>query len=384
MKKVGLVTCYIDNFGACLQAYALQRVIIKQGNMCEIIRYTPNKDLSNTNKVVKIIKYIWRKLRSITNETYSYELSRKSQFKLFREKFLIFGRTHYDNIDMVFSNIPQYDSFVVGSDQLWNPLIHSNSNNSVYFLDFVQDDKKRIAYAPSIGLSILPDIYKDEMARMLMKFDTLSVREQEGANIVEEITGRPCRVVLDPTLLLARDEWYKIAAEPIPKIEEPYIFCYLFGNGDYIGEFVEYVKQKTNYKVVLVPYTKREYDSSNIKIKKAGPHEFIGLIKNASLVITDSFHATAFSINFNIPFYSLLRNSTTELNNMNSRITNILGMVGLENRLIMSVEDFPAEINLEIDFTAANQEIAKRREEDIRFLRDAIGGGKLDAKKANL
>lgn len=376
MQRVGLVTCYIDNYGACLQAYALQQVIINQGNICEIISYTPVSDLSNTNKALKIIKYIWRKFRGITNKTYRYELCRKSQFKLFRDKFLTFGITHYENIDMVFSNIPQYDSFVAGSDQLWNPLIHNN--NKVYFLDFVPEGKNRIAYAPSIGLSVLPDNYKDEMANMLLKFNTLSVREQDGANIVEEITGRPCRVVLDPTLLIDREDWYKIAGETTPQIAEPYIFCYLFGQPDYIGEFVKYVAEKTNYKVVLIPYTKREYDSPYIKIKKAGPPEFIGLIKNAALVITDSFHATAFSINFNVPFYSLLRNLDAELNNMNSRITNILDMVGLENRLIKSAEDFPAEIDLSIDFTAANHEIEKRRDEDITFLRNAI-----ERKKSN-
>lgn len=374
MKHVGLVTCYVDNFGACLQAYALQKTIIKLGNTCEIVRYTPVKELSNYNLSIKALKYVWRRYKSITNKVYDYELGRKAKFKDFRKKRLVFGSTRYPDIDSVYANVPQYDAYIVGSDQLWNPMIHNETNNKVYFLDFAPRGKKRIAYAPSIGLSVLPDRFKPEMADMLAAFDALSTREQAGADIVAELTDRPCRVVLDPTLLLTDDEWGSIAVTP--RISEPYIFCYLFGQPDYIGKFVEYVAEKIQYKVVVIPFVEREYNSPYLKVKKAGPLEFIGLIKNAALVITDSFHATAFSINFNTPFYSLLRNTDSDENNMNSRIFNILSMTKLEDRLITAEKEFPSQINTAMNFALVNTILARKRNEDSAFLKRAIDEGK--------
>ncbi len=384
MKKIALVTCYVDNYGACLQAFALQKTLIDIEGNCDIIRYSPYKEYHKPTLFFSIVEGLKDIRRLCKYRNYSYTLSRKKCFRAYRKSYLLFSETWYNNIEELYSNPPAYDAFVTGSDQLWNPLIHNNSNNKAYFLDFVPEGKKRIAYAPSIGVSSLPDEFefKDEMAQMLKKFDAISTREKTGADIVEQLIGQDCRVVLDPTLLLDRDIWSEIARKP--DISEPYIFCYLFGDPDYIGQFVQYAEQKTGYKVVVIPFHEREYNSSHMKIKKAGPLEFIGLIKNAALVITDSFHATAFSINFNVPFYSLLRNTSTELNNMNSRITNILSMVGLENRLIMSSKDFPDEINIDIDFTAANHKLSKRRDEDITFLRDAIGGVNTDAKKTNM
>ena len=372
MKRIGLMTCYINNFGACLQAYALQTAIKKSGYICEIIRYTPVRSMKSYSFPIKTALRIRNILKGIKSKPFSYENARHKCFSRFRKQFLIFGKKAYNEISELYKQVPDYDCFVTGSDQLWNPLIHGGVNNKAYFLDFVPSDKKRIAYAPSIGIDKLPESCIDDFVSLIKKFDALSVRESAGQRIIESLSGRECRVVLDPTLLLTKDEWLSLSAEPVSS--EPYIFCYIFSERDYVGSFIEHVRNLLGFKVVTIPFTAREFNSDSIKMKSAGPQDFISLIANASLVITDSFHATAFSINLNRPFYSLMRNSENEKNNMNSRIDSILAMTGLEKRKITCKEDFPEIVDLDIDFSNANKIISEKRSADMNFLLDSIEG----------
>ncbi len=232
------------------------------------------------------------------------------------------------------------------------------------------DGTKRIAYAPSIGLSEFPEEYSADLKEKVNRFDYLSVRETAGQKIIEPLTDIDVKVVLDPTLLLTGEQWSKIAKPP--KIKEPYIFLYLFGNRPYIGEFVEYVRKQTGLRVVCIPYTEREKNSEYVQIYDAGPCEFLGLIKNASLVITDSFHATAFSINFNTPFYSLLRNDDSDKVNMNSRIFSILDLVGLQERMVLPDVEYPFSIDMSLDFSGANERINDKRRSDFGDLKQQL------------
>jgi hypothetical protein len=311
-------------------------------------------------------------IKALGNKFYEYENARSCCFDSFKKKYLTFGTKAYNDMSDLYRYVPKYDCFVAGSDQIWNPLIHGNTNNKAYFLDFVPQGKRKIAYAPSIGISKVPESCEREMGMLINDFNAVSVREIEGKRIVETVSDKECRVVLDPTLLLDSQQWEKIASPA--KFKKPYIFCYIFSEREYIGEFIEYVKKTLGMDIVTIPFTKREFESDYIKVKKAGPGDFLSLIKNSALVITDSFHATAFSINLNIPFYSLLRNSITEQNNMNSRIDSILSMTGLENRKIASREDFPTVPNLCVDFSNSNEIIKEKRAKDIEWLREALEG----------
>ncbi len=370
-KKVGLATCFIDNYGACLQAYALSRKIKECGCKCQIINYI---EPHNYNKP------------SLRNTLYSHSLiakiltlrykhiyiahGKKPAFHKFRRKYLSFTRRFLTAKAVKDANL-RFDACVCGSDQIWNPLFF-NGNNDIYFLDFVSEGTKRIAYAPSIGLAEFPEEYMSDLKEKVNRFDYLSVRETAGQKIVAPLTDNDVKVVLDPTLLLTASQWAKIAK--LPKIKEPYIFLYLFGNRPYIGEFVEYVRNLTGLQVVCIPYTEREKNPEYVKVYDAGPCEFLGLIKNASLVITDSFHATAFSINFNIPFYSLLRNEDSEKINMNSRIFSILDLVGLQERLVNPDVEYPFNIDMNVDFTEANRRIDEKRTIDFGDLKYHLEG----------
>lgn len=370
MLKVGLMTCYMDNFGACLQAYALQTVVTNLGCDCEIIKYTPIKSLKEYGVLLSSVRWVRKRIKAINNMAYRYENYRHPKFKAFRKKYLKFSKKNFLTEISLYKKTPQYDIYIVGSDQIWNPNLFGGKNNKAYFLDFVPENAKRIAYAPSIGTSFISSECADEMAKFLEKFNAVSVREIDGKSIIDKVSDCNCRVVLDPTLLLEMQQWEKMIGKRI--ISGDYIFVYLFGGRDYEREFIEYVNRSLNLKVVTIPFHDKEYNSNYTKLKKAGPIEFLNMIKYASLVITDSFHATAFSLNMNVPFYTLLRNSKNDKNNMNSRIISILSMVGKQDRIIYGVDSFPENIILDLNFTFVNNKISELRKEGIGFLMENI------------
>ncbi|EXM40992.1 hypothetical protein RASY3_02420 [Ruminococcus albus SY3] len=371
MKTVGLMTCYMDNFGACLQAYALQHTIEKMGLKCEIIKHTPIKNLKEFNIFTNLGRTAYHYLKGVSNLAYRYDNYRHPCFVSFRKQYLKFSKKNYLEEKDLFNDPPIYDYYVTGSDQIWNPNLYGGKLNLAYFLDFVPQDKPRIAYAPSIGVSSISNDCKTQMKGLLQKFSAVSVRESDGKKIVDDVLDCGCRVVLDPTLLLNRSEWQSLMSERL--IKEDYIFLYLFSDREYIGNFVNYARDQLKMKVVTIPFNKREYNSDFIKIKKAGPLEFINLISNAKLVITDSFHATAFSINLHTPFYSLLRNTKNDQNNMNSRIYSILELIHLENRIIEEGNEYPENLLSDIDFETVDRYLINKRDEDIAFIKCSLG-----------
>lgn len=375
-KKVGLVTCFLNNYGACLQAYALENVIDGLGYNCFIINYYPPEGyIKPSYGIKKLIMQCFSIMPSLfVPKRYKdyycsgrYEFDR--QFDRFRNKYLRFDSKHIHDEKSILQNPSKMDTYVCGSDQIWNPTFYGG-NNKIYLLKFVPDGKKRIAYAPSIGINKIPEQYEKDFINLINRYSTISVREDAGAKIVKELTGRDCRVVLDPTLLISRSNWIKLIKPP--KITKPYIFLYLFGTRDFIGEFIEHIKNIADIPIVAIPFTEREKANDFKKLYSAGPLDFVSLIANASLVITDSFHATAFSINLNIPFYALLRDEENNPEGMNSRIHSILHLTGLNNRLIFNKSNFPKDLNSDMDFSDSNNRLNKKRKEDIDFLREAL------------
>lgn len=380
--NVGLVTCFLDNYGACLQAYALQQAIINTGCNCEIVQYLePDGYVKDKTMIKRLLRnfvyYILQMINKVSHASYYYQRIRYLSFVKFRRR-LKFHPHKYFTTQEVFKHPPEFDCFVCGSDQIWNPSFY-NGNNLVYHLDFAPKTAKRIAYAPSVGLSKMPEEYLDEFCRLILKYDSISVREASGAKIVKDATGRECAVVLDPTLLFNKDWWHtSLQIKNTQKKEKPYIFLYLFGTRAYIGEFVEHVQKLTGMQIITIPFCEREMNQNYDVRLYADPTGFLSLISNASLVITDSFHATAFSINFNVPFYALMRFDENDPKSMNSRLRNILGLVDLESRLVCGKEDFPDQIDFDIDFTNANRLLEAKRIKDMSFLTTSIRGKQLD------
>ena len=363
MKKIGLLTYYGDNYGACLQAFALQTVIKRMNYDVEIIEYRVSSAkvklidrLLNLRNPVKIIK------GRIANRKNRLNYAKRHDcFEKFRNEYLNIVKNDCRQYVDFYSNPPLYDGYVCGSDQIWNPYF-TNGCDPVRFLDFVPSRRRRIAYAPSIGVDKIDGNYAADMKKYLSKMDNISVREKDGAIIIKSLIGEDVPVVLDPTLLLTKEDWCSLINKK--RIDTPYIFCYFFGNLDYMDQLKEFYRNHTGLPIVTFPFNYREIqDEKDIKIFDAGPIDFVNLIKNASLVLTDSFHATAFSINMEVPFYSLLRDLNKCETNMNSRIYTILNKMELETRLIIpeAKMKFPSENIFNVNFSKTHGILEKER-----------------------
>lgn len=376
-KSVGLVTYYGDNYGACLQAYALQSSINQLGYICSIVEYTSifsqGKKKNILSKLIEILKC--NDMKQIMNRyktsKYITEANehRHALCEKFRQANLKIAHNKCVSDEDFYLTPPEFDAYVCGSDQIWNPTFYGKCH-PIYYLDFVPKGKKRIAYAPSIGVSYIDEKYVDELTKYLNKFDNISVREISSVKLLSQFTSKKTEWVLDPTLLLKEQDYIKLECN-ISISNKPYIFCYLFGVEDNIDAIKREIKSITKMPVISVPFVKREILSDDIKIMDAGPSEFVHLIKNAALVLTDSFHATAFSINFKVPFVSLLRQKENEKNEMSSRIKSILGQLNLENRLVKDIDGIPENL-LNMDFDDAEIKLEQYRKNSIRYLQEAL------------
>ena len=369
-KRIGLVTCFINNYGACLQAYALQTVLGEFTEQVDIIQYLEPAGYDNSSFLRKIIvNPLVKKVAALILPGYRHTQSFRSACICFKKQYLRFNDQKYYSYEEIKKNPPDYDAFVCGSDQIWNPTFYGGPNKA-YYLDFA-GEKKRIAYAPSIGVSEIDDQYQQEFVRMINRFDYLSVREKTGSSLIEKYCNKEARVVLDPTLLLSGEEWKTAAENADVHIQGKYIFCYLFGDRPFYYDYIKRISEKLGLPVYIVPFTSNHEKAGFHNIYNAGPLGFVRLIRDASFVITDSFHATAFSINMNVPFYSLLRHKKSDPNSMNSRIYDILSLTGLEDRLWEDGQDF-SEFSQYIYWDNSNDFLINKRREDKAYLKNAI------------
>lgn len=320
--KVGIITKIGKNYGAVLQAYALKQKLCNMGVDAHVIKYTP----TNSQKSYKVFRYPWRFAGTIENlkAALHYGDHKKSS-----EKFYDFRETYYDfigdycNDQEIENDPPQCDIYIAGSDQVWNP---HNSFDRAYYCMFAKKypNSKLASYAASIGLSKIPDKYIEEFHSRIKRFDYISVREKQAINILDQM-GINAKIAPDPTLLLSKQEWQSISIKPI---EEPYILCYFVSFPRGIEKVVDQVKRKFGYKVINLMLSEDSSKIGDIKIRNAGPREFLGLFENASFVITSSFHGTVFSLINRKPFVVTLYKSTS------SRVTHLLETYNLTDRII--------------------------------------------------
>lgn len=342
MKTVGIITMHkVINYGSALQAYALQQVIEKLGYDCEIIDYVyPNEyHLSQYAKMP-----FWKSwILFIIQLLYGFpQKKRMKLFESFYSKFLKLSSVCYKSREQLQNHPPHYDIYVTGSDQVWNPKYIGGDTN--FMLSFVSDVPK-IAYSASFATDSISEKYKEMYKNCLNEYAAISVREQKGVEIVNSLLGRNAEVVLDPTLLLKAEEYETIAKESTIQINEPYILAYILGYSfnpyPYVEHLIKHIQKKLGYKVYLlnVSNVRMLFVRDTVRLQKVGPSEFVYLFKNASFVITTSFHGTAFSIIFNKPFYALVKKG-----NRDDRIMSLLQLLGLKDRAIFFNSALPQYI----------------------------------------
>lgn len=374
MKKIAILTLNgYFNYGNRLQNYALQEVLKSMGFDVEtVINETrqlklKNSQLSNADKlknmkdknIIEILKILYGK---IENKVYKNKL-RQQRTDIFREfSVLNINETSYsisdDNIPDDLSN--RYDFFVTGSDQVWNPNFRDGS--PIDFLTFAPPEK-RIAYAPSFGVTEIPDEFINDYRLWLSEMAYLSVREEAGANIIKNLTGREASVVLDPTMMLTKEKWLSISKTPSNKPMKKYLLTYFLGNipKERMKELKDIAKSNDLEIIHLaqiedqIPYL-------------SGPSEFIDYINSASVFCTDSFHGAVFSILLETPF--IVFNREGQSPSMNSRIETLLRTFKLEARAANNIEN-NSQI-FDVDYSNTVPILKKEQEYSINFLKKAL------------
>jgi len=335
-KRIGLISLhYKHNYGTMLQAFALQKKLELLGHEAQYIDYRhPMPKLPLEKCVIHRLKKLPKNFidlpKHIKMIIYANKMSlRHKHFDDFYCAKIKTNETRYYSEEELILNCPSYDIYIVGSDQVWNPNLSFYCG--VYFLRFVSDRKKKAAYAPSIGLSVLSAQQSAEMVEHLKKFTYLSCREQTGAVVLSKLCGKTVLQVVDPTLLLDASVWSKEAVDP--KIEEPFILCYFLGEVKWQRDFVTRLEKQTGLRAYFIPNTYLDVNKNNA-VFEVGPAEFIGLIKNANYVCTDSFHGCVFSAIFERQLYGFCKRAEVEMTSDNSRLADLFQLLGVPERLI--------------------------------------------------
>ena len=378
--KIGIVTIFkADNYGAELQAYALQRKLDLMGHDSELIDYPfykhrsyvkcqmsrPLFDIGLANKLKERVYPTLQGMRGLP--TYRARVRRRRRMEDFHKKHTRLTTETFVSMEALYAAMHPYDVFMVGSDQVWNPRM--NSSLDPYFLTFAPPGKRRVSYASSFGVSELPVSVKQVYANRLDAFSSLAVRERQGVDIIRGLLGRSAEQVLDPTLLLESDVWADVAI--IPAASEPYVLLYELMRCPGISVVGRRVaSQIKNAKIVRLGGGYCRSANGILNVTDAGPSEFIGLFQNAAAVVTNSFHGTAFAVNFQKPFYSVI---PARMKNA-GRISSLLELTGLTDRLIAEGDEHSCLISPDMDFSDAQVRLDQAREASRRYLERAVTG----------
>lgn len=385
-RKVGLVLAYRNtNYGAQLQAFATQHIVDNMGFETEIIDYKPEK-------WKRCIKFDWGLFPYFVTLVEARLKRRSPQADITDEIFLknktdretestsfIDRRLHDIKCYVGYSRLCEAgatcDAVIIGSDQRWHP---GASFGNQLSLRFVPREVRRVSYATSLGVSSYPK-YCWHSARLMWKsIDYLSVREYQGARIVEEVCKgeKKAEVVVDPTYLLTKEQWQEII--PIQSMmQEPYVFCYFLGNDIKSKECARRYADVHGFKLVSIlsdeSYSELDQAFADHIVTGASPELFVNWIRGATIVFTDSFHGLAFSVINNKQFYVFYRKRDDVKESRNSRIDNILQLWKVQDRLVLDkdINWRDSEYN-EIDYKVTDELVKKEREKSLFFLKKAL------------
>lgn len=355
--KIAVITRHaITNYGSLLQAFATQKIIESMGHKCEIIDYVRD-DESYRNHEVTLLK---RKANWYNNpiKRVAYLALRQPESILAGRKFEKEQRKYlnlskrYSTEEALRLDKPKADLYITGSDQVWGP-IENGTYDSVYCLSFTDDLDRRISYAASFGHTEMTHELSLYFQKWLARYESIAVREDSAVKMLKSIDIK-AEQVLDPTLLLDANFWVRYA-KPIPY--KKYILVYQLHNDKKLGEYAAKVAKEKGLPLIRVSASFHQISRQGKLIWCPNIGEFLSYVKNAECMITDSFHGTAFAINFNTPFVEVLPNNNTGTRNMS-----ILNLTGLSERILKDYNDVDLS-KKEIDFSYANSVIGKKREE---------------------
>ena len=349
MIRSGMMTfLHNDNYGSILQAWALQRTLLEMGFDAVHMDYAPSKQekvrnlLMSGNSPRLILEGIRKK---------SAAGKMHGGFDDFRRAHIRTTAVCRDHAALA-KAAADFDVLLCGSDQIWSPVWL----NPAYFLDF--SDKPKVSYAPSLGVKELPARMKQrKMARLLKQFAAVSVREQEGAQLIKRMTGLDAAVLPDPVMLVGKEAWQSVMDHDVP--QEKYILCYFIGDNPSYWETVAEIAEREQCAVRVIPRTEGARNAGYPLEENVPPQRWLGLINGAAHVVTDSFHGATFSAILNRECTIVRRYREDDPESKNSRIDQLLRNIGVDS------------LN-HADWDAVNAKLAEGAENAKAWLRDAV------------
>lgn len=371
---IGIITFHgSHNCGSMLQAYATQKFLERLGHKSEIInfRMQSQKDYYALYQTKYGLMRFCRGL--LLFPIHGLRSRRAKKFEEFMNGELkLSGRelSTYDDLESVKS---KYEVYLAGSDQIWSNRVPELAKSpvdytGVYFLDFVDENKKRVSYASSIGEATFNELISKK--QLLLKFSAISTREKAGANIIEKLLGvQPVETVIDPTLALNSSEWRRLSGKE-PIVKGKYVLLYTLQGIRNGLQWARALKEFSARYGLIIVCVSPFFPVLSLGVKNlvdVGPKEFVNLIDNAEVVFTDSFHGTAFSINMNTPFYSLTKERSKD-----NRKAELLERLGLGSRKLLSYQDVALITQYDLDFSLANQTLEELRAASGAYLQKVL------------
>ena len=363
-KKIGIMTMHkVLNYGSALQAYALQHYISSTGNKAELIDYIfPNGKRKTAGSIKAVI------INNVANTLVYFSTKRKKQrFTAFYDSYFNCTKEQFNSPEELMNFKSNYDALITGSDQVWNPK-HIKDDLS-FFLPFACEGIPKYSYGSSFSTATIPDTLFETFRNNLMRYNRISVREKSGIEIVKKLTGEDADFVCDPTLLLTKEEWSAIAEKADSKFKFPkgkyilvYLLRYAYDPYPAVTTIINKIQKELQLPIVVLdPSLSESKFKNSTNVRDAGPLEFLKLVRDAAFVVTSSFHGTAFSLNFEVPFFSIIK----ERGRFDTRMTDLLDRVGADRDIVYNTAvDKP----LEIDYTTISNNIADFRDKSKAFI----------------
>lgn len=371
MKSIGIITIHkINNYGSVFQAYALQQVCENLGYRAEIIDYNFPNVQHRDNKYAVVEDTLptepkWIKL------LFAKDLLRQHKGNAqFVAKYQHLSQQVYNSPKELKVAPPHYDVYITGSDQLWSPR-HCNGDPA-FMLHFAPNEALKISYAASIGAKDIPEELRPIYKELLGRYRHIGVRENSGVEVIDRVVGKQAITVLDPTLLLNRDEWNKIAS-PKRQVKKKYILCYFlnysFNAFPYVDDLAEYMQQQTGYEIVRVarPPHKLKCKHTHYRVG-ASPEEFLALVRDAEMILTTSFHGTAFAVNYGKPVFTVVQDRNTG----DSRQVSLMSNLGLDAQILSITESFPSKDRFFYNVAQEQSRLEQLRQNSKQYLINAL------------
>lgn len=366
MKRIGLITIHrVLNYGTAWQVYSTVELLKRNGMDVKVIDYIPEHlKIAKTKdflfEINPIYEKSWKKIPYLILRVPTRYLEKKAFDRFINTQIPLTKKKYYRNEELVELR-DAFDFFVTGSDQVWNYEEELQTTvDKAYLLGFIDNGlKKKLAFSASFGRSIFSQRVLNEIAPYIMDYSAISVREPSGLNILSKIGYVNAIHSFDPTLILGKEELSRLRSKRM--VKEKYILIYALSPNILVEKMAKYIGEKKNLKIVKLCNTLEKQPYIDKYFRFRSPEDFLSLFYYADYIVTNSFHGTAFSVNFEKQF------SVIAADKFETRMVEFLESINMINRLVTSNKIFKNQLEI-VDFKEAKAIIERNKQEMKAFL----------------